>query len=371
MKRIGAVIQKEVRHIWRDKMSMVCLFLLPGVIVGIFGFVLSFDIRELPVAVLDKSNGQLSETLLRRIDLSEHFRVVRMLHNLDEVYASFAQDDIRAVLILPQDMEQVLHRGHPISLSLFTDHTDPNVSIAVESRLRELVDEWIKHEFPETAIRQSGGGAYLRFLYNEDARKEIMPIPGLIMIIFILVSSVMLSITINREKEQGTLRLLLLTPLSVNQLVIGKSIPYLLISFFHIASIWVISHVIFHISVAGSPLLFFILCFLSALDAMAFGLLLAAWLNKQLEVFVLCWLFFFIPNVFLSGFIFPVKTMPAILQGLAHCLPGTAFMDGYRGIVFRGTGLLENWTSFLFQLIQLAVMIGLALWGYSYKYIRK
>lgn len=370
MKRIGAVIQKEVRHIWRDKMSMACLFFLPIVIVGIFGFVLSFDIHQLPMAVWDKSNSRLSDRFLQHVNQSRHFSIAWMIHDPREMQTIFAHDDIRAVLILPSDMEEVLLAERPVSFTLFTDHTDPNVSIAVESGMRELVAEWMLHEFSQTAI-QEASIPYMRILYNEALQKESMPVPGLIMIIFMLVSSVMLSITINREKEQGTLRLLLLTPLSMSQLVLGKTVPYFCFSFFHIASVWLISAMVFHIHIAGSPFLFFMLCLLFAMAAMAFGLLLAAWLNSQLEVFVLCWLLFFVPNVFLSGFIFPVQSMSLALQCLAYCLPGTAFMDAYKGIVFRGTGLLENGVSFLALLVQLIVMVGLALCGYLSKFIRK
>lgn len=345
MKRLGAIIQKEIRHIWRDKTSMITLFLLPGIIVCLFGFVLSFDIQEVPIAVFDKNSDTASRGIIERINNSQQFQVVRMIHSPQEIHATFARDDVRAVLVLPE-------------LELFVDYSDPNVSIAIESSLHALLNE-------------SGNQPYIRVLYNEDLRKEVMPIPGLIMIIFILVSSVMLSITINKEKEQGTIRLLVLTPLSVNQLVVGKSLPYLLISFFHIASVWAISYHVFNIQVAGNPFLFFLLCFLFALNAMAFGLLIAAWLHKQLEVFLFCWLVFFIPNVFLSGFIFPVLTLPPGLQLIARCIPGTSFIEGYGGIVLKGTGLQENLIPIFSLIIQLIAMLSLAFWGYSHRFIKK
>lgn len=345
MKPFGAVIQKEARHIWRDKTSMITLFFLPAIIVCLFGFVLSFDIQEVPIAVFDKSSDTSSRGIIEKIDNSQHFQVVRMIHSPQEIHAAFARNDVRAVLVLPE-------------LDLFVDYSDPNVSIAIESALHSLLNE-------------SGNHPYIRVLYNEDLRKEVMPIPGLIMIIFILVSSVMLSITINKEKEQGTIRLLVLTPLSVNQLVTGKSLPYFIISFFHIASVWFISYHIFNIRIAGSSFLFFILCLLFALTAMAFGLLIAAWFHKQLEVFLFCWLVFFIPNVFLSGFIFPILTLPPGLQLIARCIPGTSFIEGYRGIVLKGTGLQENFLPILSLVIQLIVMSACALWGYSRRFIKK
>jgi ABC-2 type transport system permease protein len=367
---ILATAQKEIRHIMRDRLSMLVLFLLPGLIAGVFGFVLSFEIRELSVAVFSEKYDPITDQLFRKIDASPGFRVVKQLELETDILPAFAEQDIRMVVVAPAGYTDRLAAGRPPALHLFADATDPRLAVAAGNYLEQLAGDFLQESFPEGFLLTESQVPQIRYLYNPELRKEVMPVPGLMMIIFILVSSIMLSVSLVKEKEQGTVRLLALTSLSSGSLVLGKAIPYFGIAVFHILSVWTINRFLFGVQIAGNPLLFFLLCLLFASNAMAFGLLIASRVNHQLEVAILCWLFLFIPNVFLSGFIFPLRFMPPLMQIVAWLMPGTSFIEAYRGIVFRGSGLAGNARPFLLLLIQSLLVLRMAYPAFSSRRLR-
>lgn len=361
---IVAVARKEVRHIWRDKLSMLILFVLPGLIVGVFGFVLSFEIKELHVAVLNESHNPLAEQLFQKIDASANFSIVKRLDHSGEIASAFAGRDIRMVIVVPDGFDKQRAPENNAEIHLFMDASDSKLAMAAGSLARKLIASFIQEPVAGNAFQQTNVQPVVRFLYNPELRKEVMPIPGLMMIIFILISAIMLSVSIVKEKEQGTVRLLTLAPISTRDMLLGKSLPYLVITVFHIFSVWTINHFLFNVHIAGNPLVFLMLNLLFAVNSMVFGLLIASQVSRQLEVAILCWLFLFIPNVFLSGFIFPIITMPHFLKVLAWVLPGTSFIEAYRGIVFKGTGLLENALPFLLLFVQTIIILGVSRKGF-------
>ena len=368
---ILAVARKEVRHIWRDKLSMLILFVLPGLIVGVFGFVLSFEIKELHVAVFSEKHEPLAEQLFQKIDASTNFQVVKRLTRSEEIIAAFAENDIRIVIVIPNGFDKQLTLGNNPEVHLFLDASNSKLSLAAGSLVRKLITSFVLETWPEYALQQPNNQPVVQFLYNPELRKEVMPVPGLMMIIFILISAIMLSVSIVKEKEQGTVRLLTLAPISVHNMVLGKSLPYLIITIFHIFSVWMINYFFFDVQIAGNSMLFLTLNFLFAINSMAFGLLISSRVKRQIEVSIICWLFLFIPNVFLSGFIFPIITMPHFLQILAWVMPGTSFIEAYRGIVFKGTGLQENAVPFILLLVQIVLALWISMKGFLRQSLNK
>ncbi len=367
--QVGAIAVKEMRHIWRDKRSMLILFVLPALIVAIFGFVLSFEIRDVGVAVLLADKGPEARELVAKLDASDEFRVVSFLDHPDRIPEVLRLGNVKLVMIIPAGFGSF--REPDSTLRLIIDGSYTRVATAVESAAKRIANQYWREKILYGRGVEVAAEPEVHFLYNPELKREAMPIPGLMMIIFLLVSSVMFSISMIRERENGTARLLMLAPLQSYRLVVGKAFPYLGIAIFHILSVWLLSYYLFGVTVAGTPLLFFFMCLLFALNAMVFGLLIAAWVNRQLEALIICWLFLFIPNVFLSGFIFPLQSMPDALSRFASLLPGTAFMDAYRGIVFRGTGMDMNLFSFLLLALPVIPVAGLAMLGLETRYSKR
>ena len=354
-RNIVAIARKETLLIWRDKLSIAILFLLPAMIVLVFGVVLSFEIKELHIAVINEQHEPAVERLFAQIESSGSFHIVKRLHHSGEIAAAFGRDDIRMVIVAPDGFTRQLAAGQYPDIELFIDASDPKLALAATSIARQIITAFVQELLPE--IRTLQKQPVVRFLYNPELRKETASVPGLMMIIFILISSIMLSISFVKEKERGTDKMLVMTPFSTFDIVLGKSLPYLGIMIFHIFSVWGVSYFIFHIHIAGSPILFLALNLLFAINSMGLGLLIASLVDRQLEVAIICWLFIFIPNVFMSGFIFPLMSMPAPFRWVAWMLPGTSFIEAYKNIVFKGVGLQGNALPFALLLSQLVLVL--------------
>ncbi len=372
MNNIRLIAKKEVLHIVRDKLSVTILFLLPAAILFIFGTVLSSEVKEVHIAVFNEQHEPLAELLLTNIDASESFHIVKRLNRREEIVEVFAEKNIKLVIVVPKGFTQSLTEGRAPEIELYSDASDTKLMMASTSIIRRTIESFIETNIsiigPEQILQVAkestsiGGVASrqepkVRMLYNPELRKETTSVPGLIMIIFILISSIMLSANIVKEKEQGSNRMMALTPFSTFDIILGKSLPYFAISVFHIISVWIVSHYIFKIDIAGSRVLFFSINLLFAINSMSFGLLIASLLDRQLEVAIACWLFLFIPNVFMSGFLLPLSTMPDLFKLISWLLPGTSFIEAYRNIVFKAVGIKGNLLSLILLSTQTVVIL--------------
>lgn len=324
--RIRSVARKEFRHIFRDKISLMLLFVLPAAIMLIFGYGLRFTISNLQIQVYSPEHSSEAERLFKRLDENPDIRITGRIERFEDIDLAFRRGSNRAVVIYGKD-----------GISLIMDGAPPAIAFHCEAMLMSVIGRSLREEFglaepPEVNIR---------YLYNPTLRSKIMPVPGLIVMIFIMVGAIALASAINKEKNSGTFCFLRMTKLTNLEIISGKSIPYFIICLLNIAIIYLIC-IKFGIVILGSLALFFALCVLFALCCMSIGLMIASWMDQPQAVIIVCWVAVFIPNVFLSGFVFPTSSMTGIVKSVVDILPGTAFINTFRGIVFRGTGLAEN-----------------------------
>ena len=399
---ITTIAGKEAISIWRDKFSMLILLIMPAVIVVLFGYALRFDVNQIPFVVLDEDNTPLSQEVVEHIDISPGFRFRGYLHHSGEIHRSLTVEGQKLAIAIPEGFSGLALQNGP-EIALFIDGMDPVMATAIEHNLKSILLDFSGRQQAKQTPRQArhlqelpvqpflgqtqqaglhaseplqprptpGPESRVSFLFNPELKPEVVPIPGVVMIILILVSAIMLSLSINREKEQGTNRLLMLTPAGMSDIIAGKAIPYLVISLMHIFSVWLLSSWLFGIQVSGTNGMFFLLCMVFIFNSMALGLLIAAWVRTEQELLICCWFFLFIPNVFFSGFIFPVSTMSELIQPLAAFSPGASFIDAYRGIVFRATGFTDNGPDLANLVGQAVVAYGLARVGLKRNYLKK
>lgn len=349
--RIRSVVRKEFRHIFRDRVSCLLLFLMPAVILLIFGYALSFEVHHFNIQVCNPGHSVVAERLFARLDANRQIRVVGRLEDPGRIDAAFAASNTRAVLLYRED-----------GIDVFVDGTSSLLSTGIQQLLGSVLADF-----------QAGESRYgdlprpeprIRYLYNPSMRREYMPIPGLVLIIFILVSSIVLGTSVNKEKVQGTFRLLRMTRMSNGEIILGKALPYFWITLFHVLLVW-LACLYFGISIQGSLALFIGLCILYSVCCMSLGLLIASWFDRPLDVLILCWIVLFIPNVFLSGFIFPVSSMEGPFRKLVDLLPGTCFITAFRSIAYKGAGFAANLPSFLTLFGECALAAGLSLLGFK------
>ncbi|MBP5211019.1 MAG: ABC transporter permease [Bacteroidales bacterium] len=351
---MNSVIVKEVRHIFRDPVSCLLLFLMPALILIIFGFALSFEIHHMNIAVMNPSHNVEAERMFAKIEANPKINITQRIDSVDQIDAAFAKDNTRAVIVYDNGVE------------IFIDGTSPTLIAYMEGMLTNIISEFWAEEYHAAAFDTNANAPQIRYIYNPSLKKEYMPVPGLVLMIFILVSSIVLGTSINKEKDQGTYKLMRMTPLTNFQIIAGKSIPYFLISFFHVLVVYAVC-LLFGIAIKGSLALFFCLCILYSLCCMSLGLLIASLCDRPLEVLILCWIVLFIPNVFLSGFIFSVDSLGFPLKDLVSALPGTAFIDAFRGIAYKGTGFNENIGPFVILITETVLAFCISLVGFRRK----
>ena len=324
--RIRSVARKEFRHIFRDNISLMLLFVLPAAIMLIFGYGLRFTISNLQIQVYSPEHSSEVERLFKRLDENPDIRITGRIERFEDIDKAFLRGSNRAVVIYGKD-----------GISLIMDGTPPAVAFHCEAMLLSVIGRNLREEFgiaepPEVNIR---------YLYNPTLRSKLMPVPGLTVMILIMVGAIALASAVNKEKNNGTFRFLKMTKLTGLEIISGKSIPYFIICLLNTVIIYLIC-ILLGIEIMGSPALFFAACILFAVCCMSIGLMIASWLDQPQSVIIVCWVAVFIPNVFLSGFVFPTSSMDGMVKAAVDILPGTAFINALRGIGFRGTGLAEN-----------------------------
>ena len=325
--RIRAVVRKEFRHIFRDKVNCVLLFLMPAFILLMFGYALSFEVNRFNVQVCNPEHDVAAERLFARIDAQPKLRVIGRIGRPDQIDRAFERGNTRIVV--------VWHKG----IDIFFDGSSPLLAMNEEALVAPVISAFLAEEF--RTVGTEAPAPEIHYCYNPSMKREYTSLPGLALVVFILVSSIILGTSVNKEKVQGTWRFLRLTRLSSLELVVGKSLPYFLVSLFQVAVVYAACRY-FGITVAGSLALFLGLCVLYAVCCMSLGLLVAAWFDRPLDVLILSWCLLFIPNVFLSGFAFPLSSMNDSVRAVVEFLPGTAFLEAFRDIAYKGTGLAAN-----------------------------
>ena len=350
--RIRSVVRKEFRHIFRDKVSCLLLFLMPAIILLLFGYALSFEVHHHNIQVCNPGHSTEAERIFARLEANPKLRIVGRLESLSEISGAFAKADTRAVVVYRAD-----------GVDIFLDGTSELLASSGDGIIRSVLADFFADESRQ-AVRMDVPEPSVRYVYNPSLKKEYMPVPGLVLMIFILISSVVLGTSVNKEKAQGSFRMLRMTRMSNAELIAGKSLPYFLISLFHVAVVY-LACLYFGIAIRGSLLLFFGLCILYSVCCMSLGLLIAAWFDRPLDVLILCWIVLFIPNVFLSGFVFPISSMDEAVRAVVEFLPGTAFINAFRGIAYKGTGLPANSPFLLILTAETTLAFVLSLIGFK------
>jgi ABC-2 type transport system permease protein len=335
-------IIKEFLQIFRDYRSMAILFGIPIAQIFLFGFALKMDLENAHIAVLNQSGDAASIEFVQKLDASDYFIVDTLLFNDTQIEASFRSGDLREVVVIPQDFEKNLLNNHTVDIQVIADASDPNTASILVNYVRALAldfqKEWIRtsRELPLIKVQA-------RYRYNEALKSVYMFVPGIFTVILMLVSAMMTSISIAREKELGTMEILLVSPITPPQIIIGKVFPYVLLSFINAAVILLLSAFVFEMPFTGSVLLLMLEALLFILMALSLGIFISTVSNSQQTAMLLSMFVLLLPTLLLSGFIFPVKNMPLILQWLSDIMPGKWFIIIVKSIMLKGGGIAEVW----------------------------
>ncbi len=336
MKSFRAFVIKEFKHIFRDTRTLVILFGMPVVLVVLFGFAITTEINNASISILDLSHDSYSQKLKNKISASGYFDIADELQSYSDIEKSFYTGKIKLAVVIGRDFGKKLINDKDAEIQIITDASDPNTANIVSSYLTAIIQSFtIETGVTSPAIVK----VQSKMLYNPENKSVYMFVPGVMTIILMLVSAMMTSITIAKEKELGTMEILLVSPLKPYVIIIGKIIPYLFLSIINAITILLLGLFVFHIPMHGSYILLFSEVLLFIISSLTLGLLISAVSDTQQAAMLISMLGLMLPTILLSGFIFPISSMPTILQYISNFLPAKWFIIIIKSIMLKGTGI--------------------------------
>jgi ABC-2 type transport system permease protein len=343
MNRFLAFIKKEFRHILRDRRTLLILFGMPVVQVLLFGFVLSTEIKDASIAILDPSKDAESIALTNKLLSSGYFRLEKTLDSPDELDAAFRTGRIKMALVFPPDFAAAL--GEPSAVQIIGDASDPNTATTLINYANAIIADYQQERAQSFIVHRSSFiiRTETRMRYNPEQKGVFNFVPGVMTLILMLVSAMMTSITIAREKELGTMEVLLVSPLKPIQIILGKTAPYLVLTLLNAAVIVLLGLFVFGMPMRGSVLLLAAECVLYMFVALSLGIFISTRAKDQMTAMFMSALGLMMPTMLLSGFIFPRESMPLPLQVIGNVIPATHFNPIVKGIMIKGVGLESLW----------------------------
>ncbi|HNT93623.1 MAG TPA: ABC transporter permease [Bacteroidales bacterium] len=343
MKRFMAFVRKEFLHIFRDVRTLIILFGIPAAQILIFGYAVRTDLKNASIAVLDNARDNVSKELTRKLEASDFFAVTSLLESYDEIDATFKEGKIKAVVIFPEDLGARLTRDGNATVSIIADATEPNTASLVTGYTSGILND-----FSATLTGHITSGLpviapEVRMYFNPNLQSHFMFVPGIITLILIMVSALMTSVAIVREKEFGTLEVLLVSPLKPWQIIVGKVAPYFFLSLFNVIIILLMAWFVFRLPVRGSIALLIAECMLYILMGLSFGILISTIVDKMENAIIITFMVLLVPGLLLSGFIFPIENMPKIYDYISMILPPRWFIEIIRPIMIKGAGIAYVW----------------------------
>ncbi len=359
MKRFIGFIKKEFYHIFRDRRSLFILFGMPIAQILLFGFAITNEINNVDIAILDHSKDATTQEIINRISSSKYFSVQQYLEREAEIESAFKNGKIKAVLNFEKDFSQKLIKQGSATVQIITDATDPNTANTISNYTSAILQKYQQELNKDIKV------AYqivpqTRMVYNPELKSVFMFVPGVMTIILMLVSAMMTSISIAKEKELGTMEILLVSPLKPFQVIIGKVVPYILLSVVNAVIIIVLSIFIFKMPIQGSLFLLGLESVLFIITSLALGILISTVAATQQTAMMISLMGLMLPVILLSGFIFPVSSMPAPLQVISNIIPAKWFIIILKAIMLKGVGLTYIWKETLILLGMTIFFIGLS-----------
>jgi ABC-2 type transport system permease protein len=359
MKRFWGFVIKEFYHIFRDNRTLLVLFGMPIAQLLLFGFVITNEIKDIKIAVLDYSKDNVTRELTRKITSSGYFKLEEYLSDANQIEAVFKRGNVKEVIIFEHDFADKMKKQGTAHLQILADASDANTANLISNYTSAIVMDYVK-KTNNTVSSPMQIVPEVRMMFNEELKGVYMFVPGIMAMILMLISALLTSISIVREKELGTMEILLVSPLRPIQIIVGKVTPYILLSLINAIAIIVLGNLVFGMPVQGSTLLLLAETLLFIIMALSLGIFISTATNSQQTAMFLSMLVLMLPTILLSGFVFPIANMPWILQALCQIIPPRWFIVIIKNIMLKGTGFYYVWFETLILMIMTAFFIFLS-----------
>src|SRR5436309_2405985 len=358
MRKAIAVSRKEFRQIVRDRRTLTILLFVPAFFLLLYGYALNFDIRHVGLAVDDRDRSQESRSLISAFVNSGYFDLVASVDDDAETTRLMDRNDVRAVLVVPFGLGRAVRTNRPAAVQVLLNGDNANTATTVMAYALTIVrSESARYQRGLTPVDAALVSVEPRVWYNPQLRSTLFLVPGLIAYIAMITAVVSTALSIVREKERGTMEQVRMAPLDAFSFVVGKTVPYFVVSLVSALGIIVVAMALFGMPMRGSWFLLLAALSLFLIGALGLGLFISSLADTQQVAFQLALLASFLPTLMLSGFIFPIASMPVFLRAVTYGVPARYFLIALRGIVLKGTGVDAFWI----DLVALAIFDALVL----------
>lgn len=357
MKQFIAFIRKEFYHILRDKRTMLILIGMPIIQIILFGFAISTEVRNVQTAVLVNSADADVQRIVDRLDASEYFTVKYIVHSPDEIEHLLKRNKIELAVIISHDLNRL--RFDSEQLQIIADATEPNLAITRSAYANGILSKALaalKQDNPKGKIIVSG-----KLLYNPQMKSAYNFVPGVMGLILMLICAMMTSISIVREKETGTMEILLVSPISPIWVILSKTVPYFVLSIVNLTTILLLSFFVLDVPIAGNLFSLLGVSLLFIFVSLALGLLISCITHTQVAALLASAMVLLIPTIILSGIIFPIESMPAPLQWLSCIIPARWYVAIVQKLMIEGVPISYVWQEICILLLMAAILIGITI----------
>ncbi len=342
MKQFLFFVRKEFLHVLRDSRTLFILFAMPLMQILIFGFALTNEVKNTRIGILDNSKDESTRAIIERLEASRYFDIVTFIPSQADLEKIFREGKIKLAVVFPSQFQEHLFHENEGEIQLIADATDPNVANTLVNYATAIINTYQndlpgQENFPYTIQTE------MRFLYNPQLKGSYNFVPGVMAMVLMLVCTMMTSISIVREKELGTMEVILVSPIVPIRVIIAKMVPYFILSSVNIASILLLSVFVLDVPIQGNLVLLVSECLLFTVCVLSLGLLISTVAASQEVAMLISLMGMFLPTIMLSGFMFPIENIPVALQVLSNLVPSKWFYYIVKNIMIKGLGFESVW----------------------------
>ena len=342
MKQFLIFIRKEFAHVLRDRKTLLILFGMPIVQILIFGFALTNEVKNARIDIMDQARDAASRQIISKIEASRYFEVDKTVRSNQEMKEALKQGDIRLAVIFPANFNDDLVHQNDARIQVIADATDPNNATALTSYISSIIRDY-QADFNKTNNIPYRIVPEIRFLYNPELKGAPNYVPGVMALVLMLVCVMMTAVSIVKEKETGTMEVLLVSPFSPLKVIVAKAVPYLILSLVNVVSILLLSVFVLDLPVNGSILLLFAESTLFIITCLVIGIFISVKTNTMQVAMLISLMGMMLPTILFSGFMFPIENMPVPLQVISNVIPAKWYYIIVKDIMIKGLGFSAIW----------------------------
>jgi ABC-2 type transport system permease protein len=360
MKQFTTFLRKEFAHVLRDRKTLLILFGMPIMQILIFGFALTNEVKNSKIVVVDNAKDLASQQLITKIEASHYFEIEKAMMNAKEIENAFKEGVIKMAIVIPENFESDLSHQNKAQVQLIADASDPNTANTLTNYVSSIIQDYQSH-LEETTVQPYRITAQMRMLYNPQLKGAHNFVPGVIALVLMLVCVMMTAISIVREKEIGTMEILLVSPFKPLMVMVSKAVPYLLLSLINVISILLLSVFALDMPIHGSIILLFAESTLFIITCLTLGIFISVKTSSQQVAMLISLMGMLLPTLLFSGFMFPIENMPRPLQLISNVVPAKWFYIIVKSIMIKGAGFMAIWkeTLILFGITAFLLVVSL------------